>query len=336
MVTSSSASSMKNLARETKIVAHFVDGIHQVTAMDFTLIGWCSPNDDDDATKARNNYCQRLPHQDMNIDMNTFIPAVIDEKLLKYMKRLSSVIQTMACSQVPHNVRDIIANEMTRLWKRCDDDKIPFLWNGLGVLYNVLGGMGVSAEDIQVMENGIHPDSQAGRSLLIEIGELAGISPSKEQLSECLDRYIQCWVENMSQRIIPLLKSSTHKIEFQTLSSPQDTDGDEIDVSAKKLFQKTFHSKTNEVPVQIYTIFQSKIDMQTKSFFQTSNDCVAVTGTVASFKGVFKENQFAKKPHMDVIFVICHFLLWSWTGKKLQSSLYKLFSGFQPTSIQFA
>ena len=325
----------ENLARETKIVAHFVDGIHRVTAMDFTLIGWCSPNDDDDATKARNNYCQCLPHQDVNIDMNTFIPAVIDEKLLQYMKRLSSEIQSMACSQVPHNVRDIIANEMTRLWKRCDDDKIPYLWDGLGVLYKVLGGKDVSEEDIKVMKNGIHRDSQAGRSLLDEMEELALFSPSKEHLSKCLDGYIQCWVENMAQIIIPLLKSSTHKIEFQTLSSPQDTDGDEIDVSAKKIFQKTLHSKTNEVPVQIYTIFQSKIDMQTKSFFQTSNDWVAVTGTVTSFKGVFKENRFAKKPHMDVIFVVCHFLLWSWTGKKLQSSLYKLFSGLQPTSIQY-
>ena len=326
----------ENLARETKIAAHFVDGIHRVTAMDFTLTGWCSPNDDDDATE-RNNYCQRLPHQHKNIDMTTFIPAEIDEKLLQYMKILSSEIQSLASSQVPHNVRDIIANEMMRLSKTCDDDKVPYLWDSLGVLYKVLAGVDVTAEELHMMNGGIHPQSQEGESLLRDIEELSGLEPTKEDLSKFLDRYIQGWVENMSTKIIPLLKSSTHSSEFQTLS-PQDLDGDEIDVSANKLFQRTFHGKSKEVPIQIYNIFQCHpISMQTKSFFdaENSDDLFKTTGTVNSFKGVFKADRFAKNPHMDVIFVICQILLWSRTGKKAQSSLTSLFSGLQPTYTQY-
>ena len=73
-----------------------------------------------------------LPHQDKMITMATYIPQVIDQQLLHDMKSLSSQIQKIASSQVPHNLRDIIANEIMRLAKTCDDDHSPYLWDCLG------------------------------------------------------------------------------------------------------------------------------------------------------------------------------------------------------------
>jgi hypothetical protein len=125
---------------------------------------------------------------------------------------------------VPHNLRDIIANEIMRLTKTCDDDHTPYLWDCLGGVYKVLAGLSVSGEDIQVMTNGIHPNSRDGQGLLNEIAE-AGFTPKKEDLSKFLDRYIQVWVENMAMKIMSQLKTSTHKI-FLHMQLAHDTEGD--------------------------------------------------------------------------------------------------------------
>ena len=251
----------ENLASATKIVVHIVDGIHRVTAIDFTLMGWRSPNDVDEKP-AIEKYWKLMPHQDKMITMATYIPQVIDQPLLQDMKYLSSQIQQIASLQVPHNLRDIIANEIMRLTKTCDDNKVPYLWDCLGVLYKVLAGLSVSAEDIKVMTNGIHPNSPDGQGLLTEIGELVGSTSTKEDLSKFIDRYIQVWVENMATKIMSQLKTSTHKI-FLHMQSAQDTDEGDSDFYGKNLFQSK--KVVSKVVSQHYNIFQCHpIPMQTK------------------------------------------------------------------------
>ena len=85
----------ENLASVTKIVVHIVDGIHRVTAIDCTLIGYLSPSNDDDARNTINEYGKSLPHQYKEISMTTYIPLEIDEKLLQKMKRISSKIRAL-------------------------------------------------------------------------------------------------------------------------------------------------------------------------------------------------------------------------------------------------
>jgi hypothetical protein len=309
--------------------------IHRVTAIDFTLIGWRSPNDVDEIP-AIENYWKLLPHQDKMITMATYIPQVIDQQLLQDMKCLSSRIQKIASSQVPHNLRDIIANEIMRLTKTCDDDHSPYLWDCLGVLYKVLAGLSVLPEDIEVMRYGIHPRSPDGQVLLDEIDNLqqeGTVLAGKEQ-SVLVEKYIQVWVENMAMKIISQLKTSTHKI-FLHMQLAQDTEGDS-DLYGKNLFQ--IKKIVRNVLSQQYNIFQCHpMAMQTKNFFdaENSHDLVQATGTVDSFKGVFREDRFSKKPHKDVIFVVCQFLLWSRTCKKAQLELNQLFSSLHPTQLQY-
>jgi hypothetical protein len=322
----------ENLARATKIVVHVVDGIHRVTAIDFTLIGWHSPNDVDEKV-AIEKYWGLLPHQDKMIPMATYIPQVIDQPLLQDMKYLSSQIQQIASLQVPHNLRDIIANEIMRLTKTCDDDHTPYLWDCLGVVYKVLAGKSVTGEDIQVMTNGIHPNSPDGQGLLTEIADLLA-SPTKEDLSKFLDRYIQVWVENMAMKIMSQLKTSTHKI-FLHMQSIQDTEGDS-DFYGKNLFQIKKKGGGNVVSHQ-YNIFQChQMAMQTKKFFdENSHDLVKATGTVDGFKSVFSKDRFSKKPHTDVEFVVSQVLIFARTCEKTELELIGLFSSLHPTQLQY-
>jgi hypothetical protein len=228
-----------------------------------------------------------------------------------------------------------MANEIMRLTKTCDDNKVPYLWDCLGVLYKVLAGLSVSAEDIKVMTNGIHPNSPDGQGLLTEIGELVGSTSTKEDLSKFIDRYIQVWVENMATKIMSQLKTSTHKI-FLHMQSAQDTDEGDSDFYGKNLFQSK--KVVSKVVSQHYNIFQCHpIPMQTKKFFdaENSHDLVQATGTVDGFKSVFIGDRFSKKPHNDVIFVFFQFLLWTMTCEKTQSSLNQIFSSLHPTQLQY-
>ncbi len=199
-------------------------------------------------------------------------------------------------AQVPHNLWDIITNEMTRLLKKCDDKNVPYLWDCLGVLFKGLSGNKVSAEEVKVMHTGIHHHSQDGQEFLNSIDELQHRNTpiDANKLSDFLDTFIQFWVENMSQNIIPQLKSSM----FHLLSFQQSNEN-ENDESSKKLFQRTFHVQCKAI--QKYNIFPCQsTSMQAKSFLDVENEnnpdvLVQVTGTVDNFRGVFKENRFAKK-----------------------------------------
>ena len=226
--------------------------------------------DDVDELPAINNYCELLPHQDKMITMATYIPQVIDQQLLHDMKSLSSQIQKIASSQVLHNLRDIITNEIMRLTKTCDDDHLPYLWDCLGVLYKVLAGKSVSLEDVQVMRNGIHPQSQDGQGLLNEIDDLqqdGTVLVGKEQ-SVLPERYIQVWVENMAMKIISQLKTSTHKIFFH-MQLDQDTEGDANDYgffcSRSKKLSEVLYLNNTTFSNAIQLVCKQKVSLMLKT-----------------------------------------------------------------------
>jgi hypothetical protein len=77
--------------------------------------------------------------------------------------------------------------------------------------------------------------------------------------------------------------------------------------------------------------------MQTKKFFdaENSHDLVKATGTVDSFKDVFSEDRFSKKPHNDVEFVVSQFFLMARTCEKAELELNQLFSSLHPTQLQY-
>ncbi len=84
-----------------------------------------------------------LEYQDVVLHTET-----IDENVLREMNHISAGIQRKACALRPHHVWDIIANEIPRLLAKCEEEKIPFLWDGLGPVFKKLAGVELSEDDV--------------------------------------------------------------------------------------------------------------------------------------------------------------------------------------------
>ncbi len=332
----------ENLARVTKIVGHVVDGIHRVTALDYLLTGTRTHNNEEEE-KAIKNYGDRSPHQDKKVTMTIYTPQKIDEELLTFMKALSSRIQCSANKQTPHNIRDILCNEIKILAKKCDsdDDGVPHLWSCLGVVYNVMAGriLEMSGREINIMRKGIHRDSVEGQLLLNELEDLQGRTPvTGASMGRILEDYISFWVENMSQKIIHQLGHSSHRSEFQTLSSfddEGDDERDERDESARRLFKHIY--QVNNQTRSKFHIFPCKpTNMQINSFLGAEDDAfVRATRSTSDFSSVFKEDRYKRKEHKAVVFICCQVLLISRTCHSTQTCLTKLFSSLRPEFKQY-
>ncbi len=328
----------ENFARVTKIVGHVVDGIHRVTALDYVLTGTITHNDEEEK-KAIKNYSDRSPHQDKKVTMTIYTPGKINEELLTNMKALSSRIQSLANKQTPHNIRDILCNEIKILAKKCDsdDDGVPPLWSCLGVVFNVMAGriMEMSEREINIMRKGIHRDSVDGQRLLNDLEALQERTMTGASIGKILEDYISFWVENMSQKIIHQLGHSSHRSEFQTLSSFDDEGDDERDESARRLFKYIY--QVNNQTQSKYHIFPCKpTNMQINSFLGAEADAfVRATGSTSDFSSVFKEDRYKRKEHKDFVFICCQVLLLSRTCHSTQTCLTKLFSSLRPEFKQY-
>jgi hypothetical protein len=143
----------ENLAKETKIVIHMIDGIHRVTALDCALVGF-DQNNRSDGTVGQAlpwdiiEYARKLPHKHKVTNLQVYFlqgGANWSSELHRY-QQLSYQIQQMAGQQMPHTVREIINHEITHLAQKCEDDEVPYLWDCLGVLYST-GVIGVRCTD---------------------------------------------------------------------------------------------------------------------------------------------------------------------------------------------
>ena len=327
----------ENLARVTKIVGHVVDGIHRVTALDYVLTGTRTHNNEEEE-KAIKNYGDRSPHQDKKVTMTIYTPQKINEELLTFMKALSSRIQCSANKQTLHNIRDILCNEIKILAKKCDsdDDGVPHLWSCLGVVFNVLAGRILGMSERDIMRKGIHRDSKDGQRLLNELEDLHGRIPvTGASMGRILEDYISFWVENMSQKIIHQLGHSSHRSEFQTLSSFDDEGDDERDESARRLF-KHIYQVDNQTQSKFHIFPCKPTNMQINSFLGAEADgFVRATRSTSDFSSVFKEDRYKRKGHNDVEFISCQVLLLSRTCVFTQTCLTKLFSSLRPEFKQY-
>ena len=91
------------MAKQTKVVAHFVDGIHRVTTLECVLIGYQQPDTDD--------YVARLPHSGTNLAITSVVPIeslLESNNFLDDMKNLSSECQQSFGSLQPHSKKDFL------------------------------------------------------------------------------------------------------------------------------------------------------------------------------------------------------------------------------------
>ena len=103
----------ENLAKETKIVIHLIDGIHRVTALDCALVGFDQNHDGAVGQQYPvdiNKYASLLPHKDKGVNMQVyFLPECTTDTdsstLLKNYQDLSFKIQDYWGKQMPHTFR---------------------------------------------------------------------------------------------------------------------------------------------------------------------------------------------------------------------------------------
>jgi hypothetical protein len=231
----------------------------------------------------------------------------------------------MADLQRDHTLWDILENKIKILAKMCDDDKVPYLWDCLGIVFKVVANHDVTDQENEVMRRGPHPRGPNTDELLTQIDNL--LQDTSTPRAKIIENYIRLWVENVCSKIIPLLKGSSHR-EMIGLGSQSDSDIQDKDLS---LFKRVV--SRNGQAEKIYDIFPCHSNQMRLYHFISLKNTYEATGTVMDFKSVMLENQFNKN-HKDVMFVVCQILLWSMTCKDTQSRLTNLFSSV-PTSLQY-
>ena len=118
----------KHMARQTKVVAHVVDGIHRVTALECALMGYKPPDTDD--------YALCLPHAATNLAITSTVPVVShleSENFLDDMKRMSSECQQSFGSLQPHSKKEFFAAMIKHLDEEIHTKRFhvrPFFFDG--------------------------------------------------------------------------------------------------------------------------------------------------------------------------------------------------------------
>jgi hypothetical protein len=102
------------MAKQTKVVAHVVDEIHRVTALECFLIGYQQPDIDD--------YAVHLPHSGTNLAITSVVPIeslLESNNFLDDMKNLSSECQESFGSLQPHSMKEFFAAMTKHLHEVC-------------------------------------------------------------------------------------------------------------------------------------------------------------------------------------------------------------------------
>ena len=106
----------KNVAKQTKVIVHVVDGTHRLTALECALISYKSSKD-----TPLHHYHLRLPHAEKKLSIIAILPtdAELTSNFVDQMKCLSSKCQTSFGSLHPHGKKQFFAAMIEDLNVEC-------------------------------------------------------------------------------------------------------------------------------------------------------------------------------------------------------------------------
>ena len=116
----------RNLARMTKVVAHFVDGNHRAAALNCALTG------SGDDVEGKRKYYENSPHNEQSVVAVIIVPDSIDADFAGKMRTISRKSQKTSCQQQSHTVREKISYAIEIVRKQCVGQGIGYLWVVLG------------------------------------------------------------------------------------------------------------------------------------------------------------------------------------------------------------
>jgi hypothetical protein len=103
-----------NVAKQTKVAAHIVDGGHHLSAIKCAMIGILP------STEVENNYHERLTHANVSLPALVLIPDNEQLSFNEYVDKMKSLFQifqeSFSCQQ-PHGVKHFLANLMEEINK---------------------------------------------------------------------------------------------------------------------------------------------------------------------------------------------------------------------------
>ncbi len=103
-----------NVAKQTKVAAHIVDGDHRLSAIKCAMIGILP------STEVENNYHERLTHANVLLPALVLIPdneQLSSNEYVDKMKSLSQIFQESFSRQQPQGVKHFLANLMEEINK---------------------------------------------------------------------------------------------------------------------------------------------------------------------------------------------------------------------------
>ena len=106
----------KNVAKQTKVIVHVVDGTHRLTALECALISYKSSDN-----TPLHHYHLRLPHAEKKMSIIAILPtdAELTSNFVDQMKCLSSQCQTSFGSLHPHGKKKFFAAMIEDLDMEC-------------------------------------------------------------------------------------------------------------------------------------------------------------------------------------------------------------------------
>ena len=99
------------LAKETKVVLHFVDGNHRAAALNCALVGFGK----DDDVVGRTAYYENFPHGALRVVTTVIVPQELNLKFAHEMRKLSFEVQHSVASLKKHGMRELVINIMKSL-----------------------------------------------------------------------------------------------------------------------------------------------------------------------------------------------------------------------------
>jgi hypothetical protein len=326
----------ENLAKQTMVVAHIVDGIHRVTAIDCAYIGYSSTTD--------NEYSTKLPHKDTMLSVHAYIPTVFDVKLRNQMNNISKEVQCSGSKQMPHSIRDFLANEIPKLHSLCIEKKVFYLSNCVDAVYKVIEGQPISGDEWQVIKDGI---PVGGKEIIRSLDDiLRGTDQAESNNMYLLDEYISLWVENMAKIIIGM-KSDDSKLVSTRWMEKYTSDIQKQEETKLSCFKKVKQGTEKESGSCNINAISSKT-RTTVTFLKnaTNSGSSSLEGalmeaatSVDSWKSIFTENRyFSQKKgsyYPDQGVIIYQILLWSYLCKDTNDLLSIFFSSSQPNRLQY-
>jgi len=330
----------ENLANQTMVVAHIVDGIHRVTAIDCAYTGYSYISTTEDKALIK-EYSTKLPHKKTMMSIHVHIPTDVNDKFVKQMNIFSKDIQCYGDKNMPHSIRNFLANEIQTLHSLCIERKVPYLQYCVNEVYKVIEGQTIGDDKWQVIKDGI---PVKGEIILGRLESLRTTTNRADSNMHLVEDYISLWVENLANLIIGMKCDDSKLVptmwKGKFLSNEQKQEETKL-----SCFKKVNQGKMTETNSCNINPFNSKTRQTTsflnnKSFSSSPEDTLMKAATdIDNWNSTFTDNRFfsqkkgAYYPAQGVI--IYQILLWSYLCKETHDLLSNHFSHSQPNRLQY-